>query len=317
MKYSGDDETLILNLHDIGCENKCIFCGQHKKIKKIDCDKIANEQIKKLNYLTKNKNVKYIIISGNDPIEYYDFIGFLKKIKKKTDLKIFLQSHCNNFSDFNYLKQILSVGNIERIQVPLYGNNAKIHDAVTRHKGSFGKVKKALKNLNILGFNNINLHTLFLKQNENHLMNLFLFLFKYNYPIDVSLPCIPSFNGQFDKNVFKFIPSISKIKKFFEQFNKNENLISKISVYDIPLCIAKNIKNFGFMSSVAHKGYEHFKNKKIDIIKINQEVVASYRVLSKTALCNKCVKDKICQGITRPYYDLNLFEAEPLHQDSL
>ena len=66
------------------------------------------------------------------------------------------------------------------------------------------------------------------------------------------------------------------------------------------------------MNIGAHKGYEHFKNKRIDITRKNNEIVANYRILSKAIECKVCSKYKICQGITNPYIKLYLFKPEPL-----
>ena len=81
-------DTLILNLHDIGCKNHCVFCASAEYLNQKIADQIAKEELKKLNCLKQNKNIQSIIISGNDPIEYYNFIDFLKRIKKITNIGI-------------------------------------------------------------------------------------------------------------------------------------------------------------------------------------------------------------------------------------
>lgn len=310
MAKQSDIDTLILNLHEIGCENRCIFCREHKKISKNLSDRIAAKELKKLEYLKKNKNVKALIISGNDPLEYYDFVNFLKKIKKKTNLKVFLQSHCNPFADKNYLRNILATGIIEKIQIPLYGQNGKIHDSVTKNNGSFKKVVKAIGNLRDLGFKNIELHTLFLRHNDKNLYSFFKFLSSFGYTIDASLPCLPSYKGVYDKNIKELIPDMGRVEEFFNRLKKNTKMAEKIFVHDMPLCLAKNVRT-SFRNESAHKGYDHFKKEKIDTVREGEDIIASYRILKKSVKCRSCSNNSVCKGITKPYIDLKLFSAKP------
>lgn len=306
-------QTLILVLHHIGCKNRCVFCGEVKYVSKKIADQIAEIELKKLDYPKVNKNINSVIISGNDPIEYYNFVDFLKKIKKVTDVGIFLQSHCIDFENIDYLKTVLDVGNITSVQVPIYGHTPKVHDAITQNPGSFKSVIKALDNFKKLNFKNIQLHTLILKQNEDYFLKLFSFLLKFNYKIDVSLVCIPSFRGRYIKRRLNNIPNLDKVstcfKKMKEKFKSN---LDKIFLHDIPPCIAPfNFTNINFRSKYSYKGYEHFKNRKIDTVIVNKEIIPEYRVLLKDKKCKKCVLDNICFGITKPYIDLGLFKAKP------
>jgi biotin synthase-like enzyme len=88
MRKRGSNENrqgvLILNLHDMGCKNRCIFCGKHSDYAgKNEADAIAGQELEKLKLINDKKlEIRQIIISGNDPIEYRNFIDFLKKIKK-------------------------------------------------------------------------------------------------------------------------------------------------------------------------------------------------------------------------------------------
>lgn len=304
--------ALILNLHDIGCKNRCIFCGKHTEYTgKKDSDVIACQELKKLDLLDNDKfDIGQIIISGNDPLEYHGFVSFLRKIKKRTSINVFLQSHCVGFEDVEYLKKVIAVGNVGKIQIPIYGHNAKIHDSVTKNPGSFNSIVKAVGNFKKIGFDNVQVNTLFLKQNENHLYPFFNFLIRLGYVVDASLPCIPSFKGIYSPSSKKYIPNIDKVKMLFEKLREDGKDTSLLNLHDIPFCLAPGIRDVNF-KSVSYKGYDHFKNKPIDIRTIKGEIVAAYRILAKEKKCRSCIFDKICQGITKPYIDLKLFKADP------
>jgi MoaA/NifB/PqqE/SkfB family radical SAM enzyme len=305
--------TLVLNLHDIGCKNRCIFCGEYSSYAgKEEADAIAGQELEKLKLLgDKNLNIGQIIISGNDPLEYYDLVGFLRKIKKRTPMSVFLQSHCISFENINYLKEVVSVGNISKIQIPIYGHNAKIHDSVTGNSGSFKSVMRAIGNFKKIGFDKIQINTLFLKQNENYLYPFFSFLINFGYVIDASLPCIPSFKGVYSHRSKKYIPNVNKVKILFRKFKEGKKDISLLYLHDVPFCLAPGATNVSF-KSVSYRGYDHFRNKPIDIKITDGEIVAAYRVLSKEKKCRSCALDSICKGITKPYIDLGLFKAKPL-----
>lgn len=308
-------QSLILVLHNVGCKNRCVFCNKVKKYApKETADQIAAKELRKLAYLKRNRGINQIIISGNDPMEYYNFLGFLKKIKRKTQLGIFLQSHCLDFEDLDYLKTVLDIGNIESIQIPVYGHKAEIHDAITQNKGSFKSVIKALNNFKKLNFNNIQLHTLFLKQNQRHFLKLISFLLSFGCKIDASLPAIPSFKGRYRKRYLDNIPDLNKLSAGFRKIKeKFKNDLDRIFLHDIPFCLAPlKPTNLNFRSQYAYKGYEHFKKRKIDTVVVDGEVIPRYRLLFKDEKCQKCVLDNICSGITEPYIDLGLFKAKPL-----
>lgn len=305
-------DALILDLHDVGCRNHCIFCGSVEYLNKEDADRIAEEELKKLDCLRRDKNIQFIIVSGRDAIEYYNFVGFLKKIKKITSISIFLQSHCIDFADIAYLKKVLKAGNIRYIRIPIYGHNACVHDSITQNKGSFAATIKAIQNLRKLHFSTIQLHTLFLKQNEKQFTKLFVFLLKFGYVIDASLPELVSFQGKYSQKRLRNVPDLKKIRAFFKKnikiFGKD---IERISLHDIPFCLAPGINNLSFRSDFSYEGYEHLKNKKMDKIHINKEIIPLYRVLAKGPECSRCILGNKCKGITKPYLDLGLFQPRP------
>lgn len=311
-KDNSDRGTMILNLHDIGCKNRCIFCGKHSRYaNKKKADEIASQELKKLKLIKKLK-IGNIIISGNDPIEYSGFVEFIRKIKKATALNIFLQSHCMDFENLNYLKKVIAVGNVNKIQIPIYGHNAKIHDSVTKNPGSFNSVMRAIANFKKIGFDEIQINTLFLKQNQNHLHLFFNFLIKLGYPVDISLPCIPSCKGVYSFGIKKYIPDLGKVKELFEELRKKD--IFLLQLHDVPFCLAPGISNIGFRNDLSHKGYDHFKNKQIDTAVIKGEILAAYRILAKDKKCHLCLFNNKCQGITKPYIDLKLFKAKPFRK---
>jgi len=316
-EISDQFETLILNLHDIGCQNRCIFCRRYSRsLNRKRADRIAREQIAKLKNFKGNQKAGLLIISGNDPLEYYDFVNFLKEIKKRTAVSVFLQSNCLDLANKVYLEKILDVGNIGKIQIPIYGHNAKIHDSITGNKGSFSLILKAIKNLEKIGFRDLLLHSLFLKQNEKHLLQFFNFLLKFGYPADASLVSLPSYRGRYSKKVLGNAPDLSLVRDLFK--NKISRILNKnnLFLHDIPFCLAPGIKNISFRNDSSCGGYDHFAERKIDKVFINNQIWAAYRSLSKPHICRQCLLFDACRGIALPYLELKLFKPLPYKKEN-
>jgi MoaA/NifB/PqqE/SkfB family radical SAM enzyme len=303
-------KTLVLNLHDIGCKNNCIFCGGYKKrLSQREADKIAFAELKKLE--DKKNDIDSAVISGNDPIEYYDFVNLLKKIKKITDKKIFLQSHCVDFANIDYLKKVLDIGNIGAVQVPVYGPDEKIHDSVTRNPGSFHSITKALNNFKKLGFDNIQMHTLFLKQNEDCLPEFFKFLLNFGHKIDASLPCLASFGSKYSARVLACAPDLKKLAVFFEKTRiELSGLTDNIYLHDMPYCLTTESFQVSYRDLNTTGAYDHFRGRSIDTVVEQKEIIPNYRLLAKDKKCVRCRLNGKCRGITKPYLDLGFFKPK-------
>lgn len=309
-------QTLVLNFRQIGCRNRCIFCLNPvslsgKYLSNQAMDRVAREELAKLRIL-KKKDIGSIIISGNDPVEYHDLAGFLKKLKEKTKIGILLQSHCIDFKDFELTKKILEIGNIECVQVPLYGPTAAVHDRITGNRGSFKAVLKAIDNFERLGFGSIRWQTLFLRQNQRILEKLFGFLFKTGYPISASLPSIPSLNGQHFKRAMDCVPDLALVKNFLSKI-KNKSGAERLFLYDIPFCLSSGAGKLSFRDNHSYGAYKRL-DKKADMVLENNEQIPAYRVLVKTDRCRSCSFDKACKGIKQFYLEKGLFSPAPIKE---
>ena len=309
----GLSKNLVLNLHDIGCSQRCVFCQSYSFVSRKKARQVAAEQLSKLKlYCRQEKEINLIILSGNDPGEYFDLVNFLKNIKKITPAQVVVQSNGLAFGNRIFLKELLAVGNISSFQLPIYGHNAKLHDFVVGKKGSFDMIIRVLGNFKKLGFGNLKLHTLFLKQNEDYLPELVNFLLSFGLPVDASLVCLPGYQGKYDRGVLANAPDLKKVFSFFKKEAKlikryNQNLF----FYDLPFCLAPGAINLSFRDEQARGGYDHFRKKKIDMAKSRGESVAAYRILKKSSKCRSCLFGKKCKGITSPYLDLKLFSPQP------
>ncbi|KKS26100.1 MAG: hypothetical protein UU87_C0003G0020 [Parcubacteria group bacterium GW2011_GWA2_42_11] len=318
MKKSIKQETaFVLILHDIGCRLRCVFCSAHNFSSKKAADQIAKEQLNRLKKFCQEKIPDWLVVSGNDPGEYHGLIDFLKKIKKITPIKIDMQSHGLSFAKKSFLEEIIDIGNVGSFQIPLYGHTAVVHDTITKKPGSFNSVLKTLANLKRLGFPEVRLRTLFLKQNEQSWPELFKFLLGFGYSVNAALVSLPSYQGYYSPQALVNIPDLKKISVFFKSkdFSNLKNK-QKLSFHNIPPCLTGTRFNNGTKIQKDVGGYDHFLNKKIDLIKINNSALAFYRLLSKTEHCQQCSLDKQCRGIPKPYIDLNLFKAKPFLKNS-
>lgn len=167
-----------------GCNMQCIHCyeGQTHNVSQdilsLDEWKIVIDQIISL-------YPKRIVVIGGEPCIHKNIIAILNYIRFK-DSSVSITLFTNGyFMDHELLKAIIN--NSIEVKVSLYGHCAEVHDNITRVKGSFEKLKKAIM---VLGENRIpvNVAVTLMKENEhcvNEIKNFLKTLPIRGYKFDV------------------------------------------------------------------------------------------------------------------------------------
>ncbi len=319
MKYD-----IVLNLVHIGCRNKCVFCGEGTRMGQKEADILAQRELGKLKSIKDPGQVMSIHVSGGDPIEYHDFLGLLRRIKELTNIKVSLFSHCMAFEDYSFLKEALDIGVISFIQIPVYGHNAEVHDSVTRNPGSFDSAMRAIRNLRRLSFSNLRVQSLLLRQNQEHIRELFAFNSGLAPEMSFMLPCIPSMKREYMKAYADNAPDLGKVSSSLREAGDEfaaSGARNMVYFFDIPFCVSGfGPENTGFSNELekkAPRAYEYLELEKSNVDRkiIGSETIPSYRLLSKTLECRGCIYQDVCHGIQLPYIDLGLFRARPIESE--
>jgi MoaA/NifB/PqqE/SkfB family radical SAM enzyme len=275
------------------CDLNCFFCKGHllrageREIKKQEIDVYKNLQDHKRN------GIKMIEISGSDPIEYQKIIELIRYIKKEGFSFVQLSTHGTKLSDKNFLKKMISSG-VNKIRVPLYGSNKKVHDSITRKEGSFEKLVEGIKNL--IKSNQaieIQVSSLILKQNKDDLQNIVDFVDSLGIKdFYFGIPCIPSVL----EDVTNWYLPLKKLEKIIQNLYYYSLKVNKdFRFFDIPFCLfgdfnSKNICNISKPPSMG-KYNQPPKIHKTEILDM-----PAYRVKKHFSFCKKCVAQDYCDG---------------------
>ncbi|MHA2011670.1 MAG: radical SAM protein [Candidatus Helarchaeota archaeon] len=271
------------------CSNNCVFCtaGGHKA-KESDIRKQEINVAKNLIDF-KKKQIKKIEISGSDPIEYKKLIPLVVYIKKLGFEFVQLSTHGKKLSDKKFLEKLILAG-IDRFRIPIYGSDSKIHDSVTRCKGSFNETMTGIENI-VKEYPNIELQIscLIVKQNKNDLINIVNLIKQYGInDFYFSIPCVPNNDYSYYipfKNLGKYV---RKIYNYCIKKNININFM------EIPYCVFgffdDRINNFSKPPSLGKycQPPKEFRSLKKDW--------PTYRVKKKLNICNRCKYKDFCDG---------------------
>lgn len=130
------------------CNNKCEFCVQGNKRKLV--------QAKDIGLLEKNlkdsfaKGFRGVVFTGGEPTMHLKFLEIVALAKKIGYEVIQIQTNGRMFAYRDFCIKTIQAGANE-FSPAVHGPNAKIHDELTRAKGSFDQTAAGIKNLKSLG----------------------------------------------------------------------------------------------------------------------------------------------------------------------
>jgi len=216
-------------LLDTYCSNKCLFCDGREQA---SASEVKKQEIKVLRNIFefKKKNKKIIEISGGDPIDYKNIIELIKYLKG-LEFKVQLSTHGNRLGDENFCNKLIST-KIDKLRIPLYGSNEKIHDAVTGNSGSFKSVVKGIEKIKSETNIDVQISSLILENNKNDLIDLVKLVNSLKVSdFYFSIPFVKRNDYSFYVPNRKLAPYIKKIYNYIVENKYN------IRFMEIPYCV--------------------------------------------------------------------------------
>ena len=301
--------AVIVNLNS--CDNSCLFCKPsrvRKVLTEVELKDIEIDLFRQVLDLKKRGLDEYLEISGSDPIQYNGIVRFIKYIKRDLNFKtIMLSTHGRNMHNLKLVKELERSG-LDKLRIPLYGSNGKIHDSVTQEKGSFEETLKGVQNV----FRHapeikITITSLIMKQNYKDGIKILRLACKYASEIIFSIPCIPRI-----KSAEKFVVSFDKMRPYLKRFlEASDKASTPLNITDIPFCVFGFDKKIIFNISgppVTSNTYSIPKPFKSAVPNL-----PNYRVKRKLPVCHNCALAYKCDGFYNNYLLLmNSFPFKPL-----
>jgi len=179
-----------------------------------------------------------INITGGEPTIHSHFLDlcfwFRKKLPKN---KIVVSSNGRMFHYEHFTKKFLKINNLV-IGVAILGPNEKIHDSITRVKGSFKQTINGLNN--ILKFKNITqeleLRIILIKQNYKLLQETLSFILKNLSSVDRIVIIFPEPEGVCGDNYNTVGIKYSQVKKDIFSVIQWWKDRKELRLYHFPLC---------------------------------------------------------------------------------
>ncbi|MFH1235064.1 MAG: radical SAM protein [Candidatus Diapherotrites archaeon] len=289
--------SVVLGLE---CNNDCVFCSIDS-IKPKGGLKKTKPEILRLIDKAAEADSSMMEFTGGEPTIRSDLPELIAYASKKCR-KIWIDTNGRRLKDKAFLKKmVLSGANI--FGVTLLGTTAKIHDSLTRKKGSFSDTVKGLKNISSLKKKHsirLVLEFILAKQNMRELKKLDSFAKKFKADSIIIIHVKPM--GRAKKNFLELHPPYS------ESCREIEKAVFSVpfSIFNIPPCVLGRDKR-KHLKLPANSQLFYSKGKTFVI-------VDEYNLLStKAPNCQECAFCPVCPGVWQEYAkNYGLGEFKPL-----
>ncbi len=277
-----------------GCNNLCKFCIQGDKRKK-EKDKSSSE-IKRILKKSRPEHDQ-VVFTGGEATLREDLPELVEYAKKLGFKEIQIQSNGRRFAYESYCKELITKG-ANQFALALHGPTAKIHDGLTRAKGSFSQTVTGINNLIALN-QDVLMNTVITKNNYKKLPQLadffidlgvrqFQFAFIHINKIILNDP----------KLIEEIIPRKSEVMPYVKEgLQKGIDADVRVMTEAIPLCFME-----GYEEQVAENNY--IPEGAVYDGNLHIEDYGEYRKnegKKKAEKCKKCKYFKICEGPWREY----------------
>ncbi|MCB4790944.1 MAG: radical SAM protein [Elusimicrobia bacterium] len=196
------------------CNLNCVHCYLDKSAGK---EQLSTARVKNILRQLKKAGTLYLVFTGGEPFLRGDLLELCRYARGlKFDLRIFT----NGVLLTDKIADDLSSLNLSGVELSLYGKR-KVHDNITKVKGSFDKTLNAI---NILKKHRIpvTIKCPLIKINFSEYSWLITFAKKHKINLKIDPTIAPKNNG--DKSILKYRLSISQLRQLYKDayFNKLE-----------------------------------------------------------------------------------------------
>ena len=211
-----------------------------------------------------------------------------------------------------YATDLLKSGLTEVI-VSIHGHNSRVHDSLTRTKGSFHQTVKGIENISYLSAKyriRLVLATCLNKRNLLYFGDIVKFFYKFSF-FEIVFNVVQPGGLFMDKNFDRVMPKYSDVANVIESFFKenkalfyrknDKNVRRIISIIDLPYCQSMLLAHYlGFGEKRIIEGVErdigvHKQKLQVTIYDDNKHQKI------KRNQCSLCIFNRSCNGVYANY----------------
>lgn len=169
------------------CNENCIHCYRPE----FQQTTVWNvELFRKVLTSLKSLGCMHITLTGGEPLLHPEFEEILG-IASNLDFVVSILTNGSHLLDFPL--ELWKENKIKRLYISLYSLDAKVHDSITRSRGSFNTTYQAILSLVKQGIP-IAINTPIMIQNKNSIYSIKHFANDLGIPVEFSFKIIPSYN---------------------------------------------------------------------------------------------------------------------------
>lgn len=284
------------------CNNNCMHCivadnRRYLTSKGLNLDLDTDEVKNQMRSAVQN-GAKVVVITGGEPTVRKDILE-LVEYAKSLDFVIQMQTNGRMFYYRKFARKISRIAPVH-YAIALHGHNARIHDSITRVKGSFEQTVEGIKNL--MEFKKLGQFVtgkiVISKLNMKHLSKIIDLYTELG--IKNSNVAFPHGGGNAWLYFDDVVPTYTELKSYLISMIKscNKHKIT-VDIETVPFC---------FLKGYEKHSSELYRAKEIEIrtmeaftpdfMKMRKDFMKK-----KPRVCGRCKFDLICEGPWKEYIE--------------
>lgn len=230
-----------LNIWD-KCNNFCLMCtNPPAPWPAVDgsCDYSYEAIVKRLeDYREKFEENDHIYLSGGETTLHPNFLDLFSYLTENfPNQRLVLLTNGRRFFYKDFTKKLLDINPDFQIDMSLLGSNAKVHDSISRAKGSFDQAKEGLKNLLLLRKNqNINVRFIITGMNYSNIPDFLKMMKKEFSLLDRVILIFWEIENHGERNFETLKVSYPQVKEYLEKSINSIEELGSVRLYHFSLC---------------------------------------------------------------------------------
>jgi cyclic pyranopterin phosphate synthase len=268
------------------CNNNCLFCLDDRDLRA----DVTTEEVQRL--LDAHRRLGDMLFTCGEPTIHPDLPLFVQMARTEGYHSIGLVTNGRRLAYPDYLESLLAFG-LNEITISIHGCSARMHDAVTRTKGSFGQTTRGLQNVHRARERydlRLITSTVVTSRNLGHVGEILYFLASF-YPDTMVLNVVePSGEAlsHFDRLIPEYEDVAAAIRAALEGFHARDAVV----VEGIPVCLCTGFEqNAGLREEIHLQEGEELKTLPPD------------RNHAKPEFCDGCRYTHVCPGVFVEYLE--------------
>lgn len=281
------------------CNNKCIMCSNPVGFQDEDVSEgysfekiIERVQFNSDSWRESRENIG---LTGGEPTIHPRFLELCYWFRKNFPTnKLVLATNGRMFSYPWFAKSFLKINTLA-IEIAIFGPNEKIHDGITRGKGSFDQTTNGIRN--ILKYRKrsqkLEMRVILIKQNYKLVGEILNLIFNDFPSVDIVTIIFPEPEGVCGKNYKTIGITYREVKKEISYVLKDWNdKLREIRLYHFPLCtLESKLWKYTWITQ---------RSDEVDYL----------------SSCNNCLYKQYCCGIHKDYLKIiGEKEFKPVRKD--